>query len=156
MIWVLAGSFVTVASIGSSHLLNRENSTTSLEAMGTLTLGPTVVEEPLIEEVDRTKSSLVEEPVTGISFPHEFQSKHLLGLGVRKKFTFFNVYAVAFYVKKDDFRGLNAEEYQDALLDPNKHRTIRIIMNRTVSMDTVIAALLESVEPRMHGKDLHA
>lgn len=100
--------------------------------------------------------SLVEEPVTGISFPPVFQSQHLVGLGVRKKYTWFNVYAVAFYIHREDFRGLKSEEYQAALLDPNKHRTIRIIMNRTVSMDKVIEALLEAVEPRMYGKDLHA
>lgn len=157
--WVLAGALVTVASVGSSQLLNNENATTSLEAFGTLSLGPTAIEEPMMDSSaakGKSDDSLVEEPATGIYFPPVFQSKHLLGLGVRKKFSFFNVYAVAFYVNPQDFRSLDEEGIEDALLDPNKHRIVRIIMNRTVTMDTVIAALIESVEPRMNGKDLHA
>jgi hypothetical protein len=155
--WVLATGFVTAAAIGSSHLLSNDNKTTSLEAMATLPIGPTVVPDPpLMDTTDNHGKPVVEEPITGISFPPKFQSKDLLGLGVRKKFSFLNVYAVAFYANQEDFKGIPQEKYEETLLNPNKHRVIRIIMNRTLTMNTVIAALLESVEPRMQGKDLHA
>ena len=98
----------------------------------------------------------MEEPETGIVFPPLFQSKHLLGLGVRKKFTFWNVYAVGLYVNTEDFRGLQENEYEDALLNPNNHRCLRIVMNRTLTMEKVISALIEALEPRMHGRDLFA
>lgn len=46
------------------------------------------------------------------------------------------------------------ERIQEALLDPTYPRTIRIVMNRGLSIDKYTAAIVESLEPRMKGKDL--
>jgi hypothetical protein len=153
--WVLAGAFVTVASIGSSHL-SGGLTTTSLDAFGTLPMGPATVqvEDPVLAYPSDHDN--VEEPETRIQFPPIFQSKQLLGLGARKKYQIFNVYAVGFYVNQEDFRGLRQEEHEEALLNPHKPRTIRIVMNRTLTMDKVISTLVQSLEPRMHGRDLFA
>jgi hypothetical protein len=157
--WILAGAFVTVASIGSSHL-SGGFTTTSLDGFGTLPLGPNVqVQEQVRDRVIAYPSDHednVEEPETGIQFPPIFQSKQLLGLGARKKYQIFNVYAVGFYFHQEDFRGLPQEEQEEALLNPHKPRTIRIVMNRTLTMDKVISTLIQSLEPRMHGRDLFA
>ena len=160
--WVLAGAFVTVASIGSSHL-SGGTTTTSLDALGTLTLGPPILvtgtsteQAEVVVASHPSEHKHVEEPETGIAFPNWFQSKQLLGLGVRKKFQVFNVYAVGFYVNHEDFRGLPQDQQEEALLNPQKPRTIRIVMNRTLTMDKVISTLIQSLEPRMHGRDMFA
>jgi hypothetical protein len=41
-----------------------------------------------------------------------------------------------------------------ALLDPMYPRCIRIVMNRSLSIDKYTAAIVEALEPRMEGKDL--
>ncbi|KAL7529685.1 hypothetical protein ACHAWF_003081 [Thalassiosira exigua] len=43
-----------------------------------------------------------------------------------------------------------------ALLDPKYPRTIRILMNRNLSIDKFTTAIIESPEPRMKGQDLSA
>ncbi|CAB9507036.1 expressed unknown protein [Seminavis robusta] len=171
--WILAGAFVTAASIGSVNQQSFPSggtaSTTSLDALGTLPLPPIQVgpvsvssKNPHVEssaaqvKKEETAVQQREEPETGISFPPSFQAKELLGLGVRKKYQFFNVYAVGFYVNKEDFRGLDEQDYEEALLNPHNHRTARIVMNRTLTMDKVVSTLIESLEPRMHGRDLFA
>jgi hypothetical protein len=147
--WALAGGLVTITTISTAQT-SIDSSTTSLDALGTIRLGPS--EEQLIETTgDILQTS---EPETGIFFPRMYDSKYLLGCGVRKKYQVFNVYAVGFYVDRKDFRGIPNERYQNALLDPQNHRTIRIVMNRSLTMDTVIKTLMESLEPRMQGKDL--
>lgn len=155
--WVLAGAFVTAAAIGSSHLSGGVT-TTSLDAFATLPLGPSTstaqVQDPLL--AFPSNHDKVEEPETGIQFPPIFQSKQLLGLGVRTKYQIYKVYAVGVYVNQEDFRGLPPEEQEEALLNPHKPRTIRIVMNRTLTMDKVISTLIQSLEPRMHGRDLYA
>eukprot|EP01083_Nonionella_stella_P315703 1141124_1 len=45
-------------------------------------------------------------------------------------------------------------EIKKALLDPNYPRTIRIVMNRNLSIDKYTAAIIEALEPRMNGEDL--
>ena len=45
-------------------------------------------------------------------------------------------------------------QIQKALLDPNYPRTIRIVMNRNLSIDKYTAAIIEALEPRMKGQDL--
>lgn len=156
--WVIAGSLVAVTTIGSSHL-SFSDSATSMDALATLPLilGPAIeMDERLAENPKET--SLIEEPETGITFPAVLESKHLFGVGVRKKYQVFNVYAIGLYANKNDFQGIhnNAEEQEAALLNPHKHRTLRIVMNRKVTMEVVISTLIESLEPRMHGKDLWA
>ena len=45
-------------------------------------------------------------------------------------------------------------QLKKALLDPNYPRTIRIVMNRNLSIDKYTAAIIEALEPRMRGQDL--
>ena len=45
-------------------------------------------------------------------------------------------------------------EVKKALLDPSYPRTIRIVMNRNLSIDKYTAAIIEALEPRMNGEDL--
>lgn len=47
-------------------------------------------------------------------------------------------------------------EVKKALLDPNYPRTIRIVMNRNLSIEKYTAAIIEALEPRMKGEDLES
>ena len=47
----------------------------------------------------------------------------------------------------------NDKAIENALLDPNYPRTIRIVMNRGLSIDKYTAAIVEALEPRMNGQD---
>ena len=42
----------------------------------------------------------------------------------------------------------------EALLNPAYPRTIRIVMNRSLSIEKYTAAIVEALEPRMNGEDL--
>jgi len=48
----------------------------------------------------------------------------------------------------------NDGEIEKTLLDPNYPRTIRIVMNRALSIEKYTSAIVEALEPRMNGKDL--
>ena len=45
-------------------------------------------------------------------------------------------------------------QIQAALLNPTYPRTIRIVMNRSLSIEKYTAAIIEALEPRMQGQDL--
>ena len=45
-------------------------------------------------------------------------------------------------------------EIKKALLDPIYPRTIRIVMNRNLSMEKYTTAIIEALEPRMGGQDI--
>lgn len=100
---------------------------------------------------------ITHEPATKISFPALCNGMSLGGVGVRIKYVFVKVYAVGAYfdpiamaaVKK----GTQAD-IEGALVDPTYPRTIRIVMNRGLSVDKFIAALNEAIEPRLNGKNL--
>lgn len=95
------------------------------------------------------------EPVTGITFPQLCNGFYLAGVGVRVKYLFVNVYAVATYMDPVSLNSVS--DYESALLDPVHYpRTIRIVMHRNLSMEKYTAAIVESLEPRMHGTDLQA
>ena len=97
------------------------------------------------------------EPSTGILFPRLCNGMTFAGCGVRVKYGFVKVYAVGTYldpiavaaVKKE-----GADAIKKALLDPTYPRTIRVVMNRTLSMEKYTAAIVEALEPRMKGQDL--
>jgi len=101
---------------------------------------------------------ITNEPVTKIAFPALCNAMSLAGVGVRVKYIFVNVYAVGAYfdpiammaVKKG-----SQEDIEKALVDPSYPRTIRIVMNRGLSVDKFIAAMNEAVEPRLNGKNLN-
>lgn len=46
------------------------------------------------------------------------------------------------------------ETIEQALLDPTYPRTIRIVMNRGLSIDKYTDAIVEALKPRMQGRDL--
>ena len=99
----------------------------------------------------------VKEKATGILFPALCNGYYFTGCGVRVKYGFVKVYALGTYldplamsaVKKAD-----PATIQQALCNPTYPRTIRIVMNRGLSMQKFTDAIIEALEPRMKGKDL--
>ena len=99
----------------------------------------------------------VKEKATGILFPALCNGYYLAGCGVRIKYGFVKVYALGTYldplamsaVKKAD-----AATIQEALCNPTYPRTIRIVMNRGLSIQKFTDAIIEALEPRMKGLDL--
>ncbi|KAL7527186.1 hypothetical protein ACHAXR_001840 [Thalassiosira sp. AJA248-18] len=77
------------------------------------------------------------EPATGILFPR------LCNVG-----TYLDPLAMSMIKSQGE------SEVKKALLDPNYPRTIRIVMNRNLSIDKYTAAICEALEPRMNGEDL--
>ena len=68
------------------------------------------------------------------------------------------VYAVGAYVDKPDVLdviGKSEAEISAKLCDYNTPKTIRIVMNRGLSVEKYMAAIMEAIEPRMEGIDLH-
>lgn len=51
---------------------------------------------------------------------------------------------------------LNRDDQVAALLDPTTPRTIRIVMNRGLSIQKYTDAIVEALEPRMKGEDLES
>mmetsp|Transcript_25401 Transcript_25401/g.41726 ORF Transcript_25401/g.41726 Transcript_25401/m.41726 type:complete len:267 (-) Transcript_25401:298-1098(-) len=100
---------------------------------------------------------ITKEPATGISFPELCNGLSLAGVGVRIKYVFVKVYGVGAYfdpiammaVKKG-----SPADIEQALLDPTYPRCLRIVMNRGLSIDKFTSAIVESVEPRLKGKNL--
>jgi hypothetical protein len=99
----------------------------------------------------------IKETATGIMFPSMCNAMLLVGVGVRIKYVFVKVYAVGTYMDPIAMMAVKqrgAEAIETALLDPTYPRTIRIVMNRGLSIDKYTAAIVESIEPRMNGKEL--
>ena len=97
------------------------------------------------------------ESQTGITFPSLCNGMNLVGLGVRIKYVFVKVYAVGTYMDPIAMMAVKTggpDGIQKALLDPTYPRTIRIVMNRGLSIDKYTAAIVESIEPRLKGQDL--
>lgn len=96
------------------------------------------------------------ESSTGILFPNLCNAMTFAGCGVRVKYGFVKVYAVGTYVDPIAMSGVksSAAEIQRALLDPTFPRTIRIVMNRSLSIEKYTAAIVEALEPRMKDQDL--
>lgn len=98
-----------------------------------------------------------QEPATGILFPRLCNGMTLAGCGVRVKWGFVKVYAVGTYfdsLAMSMVKSQGEAEVKKALLDPSYPRTIRIVMNRNLSIEKYTAAIIESLEPRMNGEDL--
>lgn len=97
------------------------------------------------------------EPATGILFPRLCNGMQFVGCGVRVKWGFVKVYAAGTYVDPIAMAAIKkegAKAIEKALLDPMYPRTIRIVMNRSLSIDKYTAAIIEALEPRMNGEDL--
>jgi len=97
------------------------------------------------------------ETATGILFPRLCNGMQFVGCGVRVKWGFVKVYAAGTYVDPIAMAAIKkegAKAIEKALLDPMYPRTIRIVMNRSLSIDKYTAAIIEALEPRMNGEDL--
>lgn len=104
-----------------------------------------------------TMGTPTKEASTGILFPQLCNGLTFVGCGVRVKYGFVKVYAVGTYM---DPIAMSAVKKQgksaigSALLNPQYPRTIRIVMNRGLSIDKYTAAIVEALTPRMGGQDL--
>lgn len=113
-------------------------------------------------EMNKTGGDVVmlaptKEPATGILFPRLCNGMQFVGCGVRVKWGFVKVYAAGTYVDPIAMAAIKKEgpkAIEKALLDPMYPRTIRIVMNRSLSIDKYTAAIIEALEPRMNGEDL--
>ena len=97
------------------------------------------------------------EKSTGILFPQLCNGMNLVGTGVRVKYAFVKVYAVGTYMDPIAMMAIkkgSKEDIEKALLDPTYPRTIRIVMNRGLSIDKYTAGIVESLQPRMKGQEL--
>ena len=146
---VVAASTALVVSINNNNNNNSNSNKTFLDAARRV---PTGGDLPGL-----SSGTPVKEPATGILFPQLCNGYYLAGCGVRIKYAFVKVYAVGSYfdplalsaVKKSGQAAI-----EEALLDPSYPRTIRIVMNRGLSVDKFTAAIVEALEPRMMGQDL--
>ena len=99
----------------------------------------------------------MKEPGTGIPFPHLCNGLTFVGCGNHVKYIFVKVYAVDTYVDPTAMAAVRKESddaIAKALCDPAYPRTIRIVMNRTLSMEKYTAAIVEAIEPRLKGEEL--
>ena len=100
----------------------------------------------------------MKESATGILFPQLCNGYYLVGTGVRIKYGFIKVYAVGTYVDPLAMAAIiksnNPSAIEQALLDPTYPRTIRLVMNRGLSIEKYTSAIVESLKPRMMGQDL--
>lgn len=97
------------------------------------------------------------EPSSGILFPHLCNAMTFVGCGVRVKYGFVKVYAVGTYmdpVAMSAVKTQGAEAIGKALLNPAYPRTIRIVMNRGLSIEKYTAAIVDALSPRMGGEDM--
>ena len=91
------------------------------------------------------------------AFPALCNGMTLAGVGVRIKYVFVKVYAVGTYldpIAMAAVKNSSPDQIEKALLDPTYPRTIRIVMNRGLSVDKFIAAIVEAIEPRLNGQNL--
>jgi hypothetical protein len=144
-----AASYLLLAGSTAALLLsterNRNSDTTSLEAR--VPLGGDII----------GVGAPVKEKATGILFPYMCNAMTLVGTGVRVKYYVAKVYAVGTYMDPIAMQAVKSqgkEAIEKALLNPMYPRTIRIVMNRGLSIDKFTAAIVESLEPRMNGQDL--
>jgi hypothetical protein len=136
---VFGGLFLAAASVGGGAYGSSTTTTKTTKA-----------------DVVGVGGTPIQEPVTGILFPKLVNGFYFAGCGVRIKYMFVKVYAVASYFDPLAMTAVKANPLllQEALLNPVYPRTIVIIMNRNLSAAKMTAALIEALEPRMAGQDL--
>lgn len=140
---LLGGGAVAVLTVGNNHHQDA-NTTTQCSALSK-TGGDVVMLAPHKERS------------TGIMFPGLCNGMSFAGCGVRIKYGFVKVYAVGTYMDPLAMSAVKKQgsaAIEKALLDPQYPRTIRIVMNRGLSIEKYTAAIVEAIEPRMHGEDL--
>ena len=139
-------AITTALAVGAAVALdgNRKDSYASMSAL------PASGDIVSIGEVTKEKA-------TGIAFPALCNGMSLVGTGVRIKYMFVKVYAVGTYMDPIAMMAVKKADksvIEQALLNPDYPRTLRIVMNRSLSIDKYTAAIVESLEPRMKGQDL--
>lgn len=146
--WILVGVVATTASL--IHNKSKDRKTTLLAAS-------------LPSSGDIISAGVpLKEPATGILFPQLCNGYYFAGCGVRVKYGFVKVYAVGTYIDplamsaviKNTKESKNQNVVEEALLNPTYPRTIRIVMNRSLSIDKYTAAIIDALKPRMMGQDL--
>ena len=152
-------------SSGGRSVMNSSNSPIWFASIAILTTAVLCMPPIVITKLDAIPSSgdvillgASKEKATGILFPKQCNGFMLAGTGVRVKYGFVKVYAVGTYLDPlamSGIKGQPKEIIQKALLDPMYPRTIRIVMNRGLSIQKFTDALNESLKPRMNGQDLH-
>lgn len=141
--WMTAGALTVVAATAALAEPDRA----ALDARRIPTSGDVLMVGP------------IKEKATGILFPQLCNGYTLVGCGVRVKYGFIKVYAVGTYVDPIAMMAVKSqsrEVIEKALLNPMYPRTIRIVMNRGLSIDKYTSAIVEALEPRMKGEDLFA
>jgi len=119
--------------------------------------GPNFVQCKAVSYNSINNIAPTQEKKTGILFPKLCNGLTFVGCGVRVKYRFVKVYAVGTYIDPLAMNAVKKEEdsaIEKALLDPLYPRTIRIVMNRSLSIEKYTAAIVEALEPRMGGLDL--
>ena len=159
-LWIAAASTVAVVA-GSVVVASQQSSSNDDETYDFQWL--TTTSPLLLLAANKTRCDIIsagtpiKEAATGILFPQLCNGMYFAGCGVRVKYGFVKVYAVATYV---DPVALSAVKHaspaviEEALLDPTYPRTIKIILNRNLSSEKFTAAIVEALEPRMMGRDL--
>ncbi|KAL3921340.1 MAG: hypothetical protein SGILL_002800 [Bacillariaceae sp.] len=142
-----------VAAVGAAGLLVAAYTATSLQQQQQQQESSKAWCAGIVAEIGK----VTKEPATGISFPELCNGMTLAGVGVRIKYVFVKVYGVGAYFDPIAMMAVKkggAKDIEQALLDPTYPRTLRIVMNRGLSTDKFIAAIVEAVEPRLKGKHL--
>jgi len=137
--------FLISGAVGVTFLAHEETKRTSMAARLPSSGDVLSVGTPVIEAA------------TGIAFPQLCNGFRLVGQGVRIKYVFVKVYAVGTYMDPVAMMAVkkgSAADIERALLDPTYPRTIRIVMNRNLSIEKYTAAIIEALEPRMNGQEL--
>lgn len=153
-LWLAAGAS-TVAIVASHNDSNNTNNTNNAFQWPPLLLAATTTTTTRCDII--SSGTPVKEAATGILFPQLCNGMYLAGCGVRVKYGFVKVYAVATYVDPvalSAVKHASREVLEEALLDPTYPRTIKIIMNRNLSSEKFTAAIVEALQPRMMGRDL--
>jgi hypothetical protein len=137
-------SMATASAVAIAHT-NKEENKTYLSAARLPTSGDVI-----------SVGTPVKEASTGILFPQLCNGYYLAGTGVRIKYGFVKVYAVGTYMDPLAVAAVKHSRaaIEQCLLDPTYPRTIRLVMNRNLSVEKFTSAIVEALEPRMMGQDL--
>lgn len=145
----------TLVALGMVTVVVHENNQMSLQH----TLLDARRNSPMIMAGDVIQTGTpIKEVSTGILFPQVCNGFDFAGCGVRVKWGLIKVYAVGTYLDRIAMSAVkNSKDraiMEQALLNPDYPRTIRIVMARDLSVQKFTSAMIEALKPRMNGQDL--
>mmetsp|Transcript_11893 Transcript_11893/g.13469 ORF Transcript_11893/g.13469 Transcript_11893/m.13469 type:complete len:266 (+) Transcript_11893:57-854(+) len=149
-------AFILFLGVVTMTIDHNNHTNTGIFCTGTLSYSNCDARIPSSGDV-LTFGKISNEPTTNIPFPALCNGMSLGGVGVRIKYVFVKVYAVGAYfdpIAMMSVKKGNQNDIERALINPTYPRTIRIVMNRALSVDKFIDAIVEAVEPRLKGKNL--